>query len=83
MNSVTKKDAYPLPRIEDNLDALQGSTWYSTLDLISGYWQVEMDPEDQEKTAFTIMGEVFMNTLPCPLGYVMHLLLFKGLWNKS
>ena len=33
VNDVTKKDAYPLPRIRDNLDALQGSSWYSTLHL--------------------------------------------------
>ena len=52
LNSVTSKDAYPLPRIDDNLDALRGARWFSTLDLASGYWQVEMAPEDREKTAF-------------------------------
>ena len=52
LNAVTRKDAYPLPRIDDALDALSGSKWFSTLDLISGYWQVEMDKTDQEKTAF-------------------------------
>ena len=38
---MTKKDYYPLPKIDLTLDALEGSTWFSTLDLKSGYWQVE------------------------------------------
>ncbi|GBM33055.1 Retrovirus-related Pol polyprotein from transposon 297 [Araneus ventricosus] len=38
--------------IDDTLDALNGSQWFSTLDLKSGYWQVEIRPEDREKTAF-------------------------------
>ena len=52
LNDVTIKDAYPLPRVDDNLDALAGARYFSTLDLASGYWQVEMDPKDAEKTAF-------------------------------
>jgi predicted aspartyl protease len=40
LNDITRKDSYPLPRIDDSLDALRGSTWFSTMDLASGYWQV-------------------------------------------
>ncbi|VDI21989.1 Hypothetical predicted protein [Mytilus galloprovincialis] len=53
LNSKTIKDSYPLPRIDDSLDALRGSKWFSVLDLSSGYFQFEMDPQDKEKTAFS------------------------------
>ncbi len=52
VNAVTRKDAYPFPRVDDILDTLAGSRWFSTLDLLSGYWQVEVKPKDREKTAF-------------------------------
>eukprot|EP00731_Ephydatia_muelleri_P033154 Em0025g110a len=39
-------------RIDDTLDTLAGAQWFSTIDLASGYWQVEMDPSDKEKTTF-------------------------------
>ena len=65
LNEITVKDAYPLPRIEDNLDALQGSTLFSTLDLASGYWQVQMADQDKEKTAFsTKYGLYQFNVMP-------------------
>ena len=53
VNQVTKKDAQPLPRIDDTLDTLGKAQWFSTLDLASGYWQVDrVEPADREKTAF-------------------------------
>lgn len=52
LNEVSRKDSYTLPRIDDSLDALRGSKWFSCLDLASGYWQVMMDPKDKDKTAF-------------------------------
>ena len=53
LNAVTTKDSYPLPRVDDTLDALTGAQWFSTLDLKSGYHQVEVAEEDREKTAFS------------------------------
>lgn len=44
LNSVTLKDSYPLPRIEDALDAVNGTKYFSYMDLMNGFWQVEMEP---------------------------------------
>ena len=59
VNEVTRKDAYPLPRVDDSLDALAGSKWFSTLDLKSGYWQVEVAAEHRQKTAFCTQEGLF------------------------
>ena len=54
LNSRTVRDAYTLPRIDDTIDTLIGSKYFSKLDLRSGYWQVEVKEEDKYKTAFTV-----------------------------
>ncbi len=58
LNARTIPDQYTTPRIEDALDCLAGSRWFSVLDLRSGYYQIAMAEEDKEKTAFI-----------CPLGF--------------
>eukprot|EP00742_Colponemidia_sp_Colp-10_P010829 GILJ01011943.1.p1 GENE.GILJ01011943.1~~GILJ01011943.1.p1 ORF type:complete len:1522 (-),score=171.97 GILJ01011943.1:111-4676(-) len=63
LNAITKKDVYPLPRIDDTLDSLGRATIFSTLDLASGYWQIPMAPEDIEKTAFTTHDGLFEFTV--------------------
>ena len=66
LNAATVKDAHPLPRIDDLLDALHGVKWFSTLDLKSGYWQVPITEQDKAKTAFrTSSGQLFeFNQVP-------------------
>ena len=52
LNAVTKMEVFPLPRIDDSLDMLSKSKFFTTLDLASGFWQVKMEPSSKEKTAF-------------------------------
>src|SRR4051812_4813706 len=65
LNKVTKKDSHPLPRIDDLLDSFQDATCFTTLDLATGYWQIKMNPNDREKTAFiTDEGIYEFNVMP-------------------
>ena len=62
-NEVAHKDSYPLPRIDDTIEALAGSKWFSTLDLKSGYWQVLLSDKAKEKTAFSSGGGLWQFTV--------------------
>ena len=65
LNDLTRKDAYPLPRIDACLDAMAGSRWFSTFDLRCSYHQVSMNPVDSDKTAFiTRRGMFRFRTMP-------------------
>ena len=59
LNSVTKPNTFPLPRIDDLLDQLGESRYFSTLDLASGFWQIRVHPDSQEKTAFVTPQSLF------------------------
>ena len=67
VNAVTRKDSFPLPRIDDALDALAGSAWYCTIDLVKGYHQIPVRPSDVEKTAFVTHDGLF-EYLTMPFG---------------
>ena len=71
LNKRTIKDAYSLPRIDDSFAKLSGARWFSVMDLKSGYYQVEMEPEDQAKTAFI-----------SPLGFYEFSRLPQGICNS-
>ena len=90
VNAVTRKDAYPIPRVDDTLDTLSGSTWFSTIDLRSGYWQVEMVPSDRDKTTFcTQVGLFEFNVMlfglcngPATLQHLMNCVLAGLQWSS-
>ncbi|OWY95251.1 Gag-pol fusion protein [Phytophthora megakarya] len=58
-NKIMRKDVYPLPRIDETLDALGGALLFTTLDLRAGYWQIRVAEQDKEKTAFTTKGGLY------------------------
>ena len=68
LNQRTEKDAYPIPRIDDTLHSLAGSKYFSTLDLRSGYWQVELRETDKAKTAFQVGSLGFYECNRMPFG---------------
>ena len=68
LNARTIKDAYSLPRIEESLDCLNGAKIFTSLDLKSGYWQVELDDESVPLTAFTVGPLGFYECVRMPFG---------------
>ena len=68
LNNRTIKDGYALPRIDDTLNCLHGAKWFYTLDLKSGYWQVELEEEAKPLTAFTMGPLGFWECERMPFG---------------
>ena len=69
LNAKTVRDAFPLPRIEESLEALRGATYFTSLDLAHGYHQVVMDQSSVDKTAFRVPFGLFEFTR-MPFGLV-------------
>jgi hypothetical protein len=66
LNNATRNKCFPLSRTDDTLDRLVGAKWFSTLELRSGYWQVDLHPDDK-KTAF-LMGPGLWQFMVMPFG---------------
>jgi len=81
LNDITIKDSYPLPRIDDTLDALVGAKWFSTLDMKSGYHQVKMAEQDKEKTAFSY-GQGLWHFKVMPFGLCNSAATFERLMER-
>ena len=68
LNARTKKDAYPLPRMQETLKSMVGARHFSCMDLKSGFWQVKMDEESRQYTAFTVGSMGIYEFLCMPYG---------------
>lgn len=65
LNAVTRRDVYPLPRIDDYLASLGGNRYFTVLDLAAGYWQVPLSERAKPKTAFATHEGLFQfNVMP-------------------
>ena len=68
LNNLTKKCAYGIPRPQDIFDRLSNAQWFSSLDLKSGYWQLEVDPDSRQYTSFTAGPLGFYQFVKMPFG---------------
>ena len=68
LNSQTRKDAFPLPQIQDAIYTLSGSKYYTTVDLLSGFWQMPMEESSKQYTALTVGMLGFLQCEHMPFG---------------
>ena len=91
LNAITKKDSFPLPNIQDILEALRTPTYFGLIDLAAGYHQIPINEEDRQKTAFVANGQLFewnviiegLANAPAWFQRYMVLYVLKGLIGKA
>ena len=59
LNAVTRKDVYPLPRVDDILVTLGEAKYFTSLDLASGYWKIALDQDTKQKSAFVTCNDLY------------------------
>ena len=79
LNAHTKKDSYPLPRIQEALKSLVGAGHFSCLDLKLGFWQIKMEEASKQYTAFTVGNLGFYECDHMPFGLCNGLAMFQRL----
>ena len=79
LNSLTVKDSHPLPRICETLESLAGAAHYTSIDMNSGFWQVSMDEESKQYTAFTLGSMGLYECKSMPFGLCNTLPTFQRL----
>ena len=83
LNAKTKKDSYPLPRIQEVLESMARAAHFSTMDFKSGFWQVRMAPESQQYTAFMVGNLGFYEFTRMPFGLCNTPVTFQHLMQNT
>ena len=82
LNEITQKDSYPLPNMQDCLDSLDGAQFFSSMDLSSGYWQVQLTEDAKDKTSFYGAGGGLWRFKVMPFGLCNAPATFERLMEK-
>ena len=83
LNARTKKDSYPLPRIQEALESMAGPAHFSSMDFKSGFWQIKMAPGSQQYTDFTVGNLGFYEFTRMPFGLCNALATFQHLMQNT